>query len=168
MQKNSQICDEIRHVCHSIFKLKAKFAPEQAMKIQRGRRGIAVPFNLGGSWGWVVNATPQLLYSRERNPVHIVREDRWALGLVWMGAEYIAPPTGIRYPNPPACTESLYRLSYAGPSYTVDVDCRTGSLHLGPYIRALCVPHWNSFLPSSPEALRTYRRERPLLAREGN
>jgi hypothetical protein len=45
---------------------------------------------------------------------------------------------------------------------------RTGSLHLGPCIRALCAPHWNSFLQSSPEALRTYRRERPLLAREGN
>jgi hypothetical protein len=41
-------------------------------------------------------------------------------------------------------------------------------LHLGPCIRALCAPHWNSFLPSSPEALRTYRREKPLLAREGN
>jgi hypothetical protein len=48
------------------------------------------------------------------------------------------------------------------------LDCRTGSLHLGPCIRALCAPHWNSFLPSSTEALRTYRRERPLLAREGN
>jgi hypothetical protein len=48
------------------------------------------------------------------------------------------------------------------------VDCRTGLLHLGPCIRALCAPYWNRFLPSSPEALRTYRRERPLLAREGN
>jgi hypothetical protein len=38
------------------------------------------------------------------------------------------------------------------------LDCRTGSLHLGPCRRALCVPQWNSFLPSSPEALRTYRR----------
>jgi hypothetical protein len=48
------------------------------------------------------------------------------------------------------------------------LDCRTGSLHLGPCTRALCAPHWNSFLPSFPEALRTYLRERPLLAREGN
>jgi hypothetical protein len=47
-------------------------------------------------------------------------------------------------------------------------DCRTGSMHLGPCIRALCAPHWNTFLPSSPEALRTFRRESPLLAREGN
>jgi hypothetical protein len=54
------------------------------------------------------------------------------------------------------------------PSFERYVDCRTGFLHLGPCIRALCAPHWNSFLPSSPEALRTYRREEPLLAREGN
>jgi hypothetical protein len=26
-------------------------------------------FNLGARWGWVVNATPRLLHSRERNPV---------------------------------------------------------------------------------------------------
>jgi hypothetical protein len=51
---------------------------------------------------------------------------------------------------------------------TDQIDCRTGSLHLGPCIQALCAPHWNSFLPSSPEALHTYQRERPLLAREGN
>jgi hypothetical protein len=50
----------------------------------------------------------------------------------------------------------------------VRLDCRTGSLQLGLCIRALCAPHWNSFLPSSPEALRTNRRERLLLAREGN
>jgi hypothetical protein len=37
-------------------------------------------------------------------------------------------------------------------------------LYTGP----LCPTCWNSFLPSSPEALRTHRRERPLLAREGN
>jgi hypothetical protein len=48
------------------------------------------------------------------------------------------------------------------------VMIRTGLLHLGPCIRALCAPHWNSFLPSSPEALRSHQCERPLLARKGN
>jgi hypothetical protein len=43
-----------------------------------------------------------------------------------------------------------------------------GFIAPSPCIRALCAPHWNSFLPSSPEALRTHRRERPLLARKGN
>jgi hypothetical protein len=37
---------------------------------------------------------------------------------------------------------------------------RTVSLHLDPCIRALCAPQWNSFLPSSSEALHTYRREK--------
>jgi hypothetical protein len=32
---------------------------------------------------------------------------------------------------------------------------------------ALCAPHLKWFLPSSPEALRINRCERPLLAREG-
>jgi hypothetical protein len=27
----------------------------------------------------------------------------------------ISPPTGIRYPDRPACSESLYRLRYPGP-----------------------------------------------------
>ena len=33
---------------------------------------------------------------------------------VWTGAENLAP-TGIRSPDPPAHSESLYRLSYPGP-----------------------------------------------------
>ena len=35
-------------------------------------------------------------------------------GPVWTGAENLAP-TGIRSPDPPARSESLYRLSYRGP-----------------------------------------------------
>jgi hypothetical protein len=34
--------------------------------------------NLGTRWGWVVNATPQPLYPRERDPVPIVQEGGWA------------------------------------------------------------------------------------------
>ena len=45
--------------------------------------------------GWVVNATLQPLYCRERDSVHIVQEAGWAPGPVWTGAEYLAP-TGIR------------------------------------------------------------------------
>jgi hypothetical protein len=45
---------------------KVKFTLEQAMKAQRGRRGIAYSFfNLGAIWRWVINATPRLLYPRE-------------------------------------------------------------------------------------------------------
>ena len=38
----------------------------------------------------------------------------WAPGPVWAGAENLAP-TGIRSPDRPARSESLYRLRHAGP-----------------------------------------------------
>jgi len=65
--------------------------------------------------GWVVNATPRPLYPRERDPVPIVQDAGWAPGPVWTGAENLAPPTGIRSPDRPARSQSLYRLSYPDP-----------------------------------------------------
>jgi hypothetical protein len=43
---------------------KVKFTLEQAAKAQRGSRGIALVFNLGARWGWVVNDTLRPLYPR--------------------------------------------------------------------------------------------------------
>ena len=34
----------------------------------------------------------------------------WAPGPVWAGAKNLAPPNGIRFPDRPARSESLYRL----------------------------------------------------------
>jgi hypothetical protein len=48
----------------------------------------------------------------ERDPVPIVQENGWAPGPVWTGMENVAPLTGIRSPDGPAGSESLYRLSY--------------------------------------------------------
>ena len=62
--------------------------------------------------GWVVNATPQTLYYRDREPARIVQRAGWAPGPVWRGAENLAPPTGILSLDLPARIESLYRLSY--------------------------------------------------------
>jgi hypothetical protein len=53
-----------------------------------------------------------------KDPVHIVQEAEWAPGPVWMGAENLAP-TGIRSPDLPACSESLYHLPYPGPPLPV-------------------------------------------------
>jgi hypothetical protein len=47
-------------------------------------------------------------------PVPIVKEAVWAPGTVWAGAENLVF-TGIRSPDRPARSESLYRLSYPGP-----------------------------------------------------
>jgi len=46
----------------------------------------------------VVNATPQPLYPRERDPLPIVQEAGWDPWPVWTGAEYLAS-TGIRSPD---------------------------------------------------------------------
>jgi hypothetical protein len=48
-----------------------------------------------------------------KEPVPIVQEAGWVPGPVWIGAENLAP-TGIRFPDLPARSESLYRLRYPG------------------------------------------------------
>ena len=53
-------------------------------------------------------------FTPRKDPVHIVQEAGWAPGPVWTGAENLAS-TGIRSPDRPARSESLYRLSYRGP-----------------------------------------------------
>ena len=62
----------------------------------------------------MVNATPRTIHLREGEPVPTVREAGWAPGPVWTGAENLAP-TGIRSPDGPARSESLYRLSFRDP-----------------------------------------------------
>ena len=50
-------------------------------------------------------------FTPEKDPVPIVQEAGWAPGPVWTGAENLAA-TGIRSPDRPARSQSLYRLSY--------------------------------------------------------
>jgi hypothetical protein len=52
---------------------------------------------------------PHLTPGKDLAP--ILQEAVWASGLVWTGAENLAP-TGIRSPDRPARRHSLYRLSY--------------------------------------------------------
>jgi hypothetical protein len=50
-----------------------------------------------------------------KDPVPIAEEAVWAPGPVWTGGENLAaPPTGIRSPDRPALSESLYGRSYRG------------------------------------------------------
>ena len=53
-------------------------------------------------------------FTPRKDQVPIVQEAGWAPGLVWIGAENLAP-TGIRSPDHPARSELLYKLSYPGP-----------------------------------------------------
>ena len=64
--------------------------------------------------GWMASAKPRPLYPRERDQVPILVEARWAPRAVWTAAENVAL-TGIRFPDRPARSESLYWLTYPYP-----------------------------------------------------
>jgi hypothetical protein len=59
----------------------------------------------------VVSVTPRPLFTPGKDPVPIVQEVGWAPGSVWTGTENLAV-TGIRSPDPPARSQSLYLLRY--------------------------------------------------------
>jgi len=51
------------------------------------------------------------LFTPAKDKVPIVQEVGWAPRSVWAGAENLAP-TGIRFPDRPARSQSLYQLRY--------------------------------------------------------
>ena len=83
---------------------KVKVTLVQALRLctgrtaHRGSRGIALPFHDHGTRrGWGVSVTSRPLFNPGKDPVPIVQEAGWAPGLVWTGAENLAPPpSGIR------------------------------------------------------------------------
>jgi len=78
----------------------------------RGSRCIALLIHDHGTRrGWGVSVTPRPLFTPEEDQVPILQETGWAPGPVWTGTENLAP-TGIRSPDRPARSQSLYRLSY--------------------------------------------------------
>ena len=78
----------------------------------RGSRGITLLFlDHCDRRGWGVSVTPQLLFTPGKDPVPILQEAGWAPGPVWTRAENLAH-TRIRSPDCPACSQSLYWLSY--------------------------------------------------------
>jgi len=59
-------------------------------------------------------------FTPRKDPIPIVQEAGWAPGLVWIGVENLAP-TGIRCPDLPACSKSLYQVQYPGPNSLEDL-----------------------------------------------
>ena len=59
----------------------------------------------------MVSSTPRPCFTPGKDPVPIVQEAGWASGPVWTGGKS-RPPTGIRSPDRPARSQSLYPLSY--------------------------------------------------------
>jgi hypothetical protein len=97
-------------------KKKVKCSLVQALRLCTGRtalRGLEVKLYsfmttvLEGGEGSASRQGRSLPPGKE--PVPIVQEAGWAPGPVWTGAENIAP-TGIRSPDCPARSQSLYRL----------------------------------------------------------
>jgi len=56
---------------------------------------------------------PPSRFTPGKDPVRILQEAGWVPELVWTGTENLVP-TGIRSPDRPARSESLYRLRYPG------------------------------------------------------
>ena len=63
----------------------------------------------------MVSSTLRPHFTRRKDPVLILQEAGRTPGPVWTGAENVTS-TGIRSPDRPARSESVYRLSYPGPS----------------------------------------------------
>jgi hypothetical protein len=82
--------------------------PHCTVRIWRKARGKFRPRT-----GWMVKATPLPFHPRKRDLISNVQEAGWASGPVWTCAENLTS-TGIRSPDRPAHSESLYRLSYPG------------------------------------------------------
>jgi hypothetical protein len=61
-------------VTHTNVHVQVQLTPQQPIKAQTGSKVIAVIINLGAGWGWVVNATPRLLYPQQTDPLPVVRE----------------------------------------------------------------------------------------------
>jgi hypothetical protein len=96
--------------------VKVKCTLVQALRLCTGRmahersRGVALPFlDHSTKRGWEVSVTPWPLFTPGKDPVPTV--PGWAPGLVWTGAENLAP-TGIRSPDCPARSQLLYRIRY--------------------------------------------------------
>ena len=105
-------------------KAKVKVTLVQALRLCTGRtalsgsRVIALLFlDHGSRRRWGVSVTPRPLFTPGKNPLPIVQEAGWAPGPIWAGTENLAA-TGIRFPDRPARSQSLYRLNYRAHFYS--------------------------------------------------
>ena len=108
--------------CTTIIKAKVKCTLVQALRLctdrmaHRESKGIALLFlDHGTRRGRGVRVTAPPLFTPGKDPVPIVQEARLAPGPVWTGVENLAS-TGIRSPDRPVRSQSLYGLHY--PAHT--------------------------------------------------
>jgi hypothetical protein len=109
------------NVSWKLPKAKANFTLQQATKAQRGEYRYASTLSLTSvlvGVGGQRHAPAALSPGKIRCPY----EAGWAPGLVWTATENLAH-TGIRSPDPPARSKSLYRLSYPGSLKKSSLAC---------------------------------------------
>jgi hypothetical protein len=93
--------------------IKGKGHPITGHEGPEGGRGIdLLLLDLGARRGWVVNTTPLPVYPG-KHPVPLVQEAGWAPWPLSTCVKNLAS-TGIRSPDSPARSETLYRLRYRG------------------------------------------------------
>jgi len=94
------------HICKlsKVFPLQAWCGPEGGQRYDCGIRR-----------GWMVSSTPQTHFTPGKDLVPILQGAGWAPGLVWMGGK--SRPHQDSNPDRPACSQSLYRLSYLAHTY---------------------------------------------------
>jgi hypothetical protein len=92
---------------------KVKVPCKRPRRARDGGRGTALLFLYFGArrGGW--SAPRPGRFTPGKNPVPIVQEAGWTPGPVWTCVKNLAP-TGIRSPDRPARSQSLYSLSYPG------------------------------------------------------
>jgi hypothetical protein len=92
----------------------------QAQSKSKGRPMALHNLNLGTGWRSVVNATRRLLYLLAGATVFLVQEAGWTPAPVWKCVEkgISVACTGVRTPNRPANSKSLYKaISYTKVGY---------------------------------------------------
>jgi hypothetical protein len=114
-----------RIISHIILhvQIKIKCTLVQALRLctgctaRRGSRGIALLFlDHDTIKRWKASVTPRPVFTPVKDPLPIEEETGWAPEPAWPRAENLAP-IGIRSPNRPARSQSLYQLSYLASSY---------------------------------------------------
>ena len=101
------------------FRVEVKWSRYRPDVTQRVGRGVALLFhNRGTRRGRVVSSTPRPHFTPGKDPVPILQEAGCSPGPVWTGGK--SRPHRDSIPDRPACSQSLYRLSY--PAHTIVLE----------------------------------------------
>ena len=90
--------------------------------------------------GWMVNDTHWPLYPRERDGTHC--KGGWVGSRAGLDGCGKSRPTGIRSPDRPARSQSLYRLRYPGPN---SLPLTFNILHIYPFSNS--ISNWPTLHP---------------------